>query len=61
MKRFIAGAICSACQSIDRIVLYENKQQRWHQCILCGHTETMPNSDQSTEKHPSEQIKIIQL
>ena len=38
-KRFIAGAICPACSSLDRIFVYSDKHVKIQQCWACGHKE----------------------
>lgn len=46
-KRFIAGAICSKCQVIDRLVVYAVDGVEFCECVQCGHTQ-----QQETEAKP---------
>lgn len=44
-KRFIAGALCPACQQMDKIVMYDEDGIRWRECVSCGFKnklETLP-------------------
>ena len=50
-KRFIAGARCPKCHIEDRIVVYDNDNQSWLECVNCGYqqaqsieAETPPDS-----------------
>ncbi|HEY9033856.1 MAG TPA: YheV family putative zinc ribbon protein [Pseudomonadales bacterium] len=36
-RRFIAGAVCPACEQQDKIVMYDDESgQRWRECVACG-------------------------
>jgi uncharacterized protein len=35
-KRFIAGAVCPACQALDRVVLYAVDGVEFCECVQCG-------------------------
>lgn len=59
-RRFIAGAICPACQALDRTVVEERGDERIRLCIDCGHVERMslasalPRGRLETPKAPTE-------
>jgi len=38
-RRFIAGAKCPACGLEDKIVLYTVGEQKFYECVKCGHKE----------------------
>lgn len=40
-RRFIAGARCSACQSLDRVVVYREGGNQYRACVACGFQEVM--------------------
>jgi len=35
-KRFIAGAICPACNALDKIVNYRDEDKSYRECVACG-------------------------
>ncbi len=43
-KRFIAGARCSQCQAMDRVMLCITRDDEWIECVDCGHTERRPTT-----------------
>ncbi|NQD36224.1 YheV family putative metal-binding protein [Permianibacter sp. IMCC34836] len=38
-RRFIAGAKCPACGLEDKIVMYRINEQKFYECVKCGHKE----------------------
>lgn len=44
MRRFIAGAVCPECRSIDRIVVEAVDRGRQRRCVECGHAEALTES-----------------
>lgn len=38
-RRFIAGAKCPACGLVDKIVMYSIDDQKFYECVKCGHKE----------------------
>jgi uncharacterized metal-binding protein (TIGR02443 family) len=40
-KRFIAGAKCSKCRTLDRVVMYRRAGVQYQECVNCGHQESM--------------------
>lgn len=43
-KRFIAGAVCPACQEIDGIRMWEVDGVPHRDCVHCGYSDTL-NAD----------------
>lgn len=41
MRRFIAGAVCPQCRSVDRIVVEVREADKRRRCVACGHTEAL--------------------
>jgi|GEM_PF-1154155 len=69
-KRFIAGARCSQCQAMDRVMLCITASDEWIECVDCGHQERRPTtvtpkgsfdalSTESTSN--SEPVTVVQL
>lgn len=44
MRRFIAGAVCPQCRSVDRIVVEALEGDRRRRCVACGHTEALSDT-----------------
>ena len=40
-KRFIAGAVCPRCATMDRIVVYQDNDHEVRECVECGYTDSM--------------------
>ncbi len=60
MKRFIAGAVCPICQSMDRTVLFIENKETWRQCIACEYRDRMPENDlEEPAVNQGNPIKII--
>ncbi|CAK9886513.1 MAG: hypothetical protein XXXJIFNMEKO3_02958 [Candidatus Erwinia impunctatus] len=51
-KRFIAGAICPACQHSDTLAYWFQDNRHHAECAHCGHsvTETMEKTPEAFEK-----------
>ena len=50
-RRFIAGAICPACEKQDKIVMYDDEQeQRWRECVSCGFKDKVEDNPQQEVK-----------
>lgn len=48
-KRFIAGAVCTACGVQDRTLMYHADAKVIRECVDCGHTETLDELGQPNE------------
>lgn len=48
-KRFIAGAVCTACGVQDRTLMYNADNKVIKECVACGHTETLDELGQPGE------------
>lgn len=44
MRRFIAGAVCLQCRSVDRIVVEVLGADKRRRCVACGHMEALPEA-----------------
>ncbi len=40
-RRFIAGAVCPRCGEMDRIVMFQDEQGQFRECVSCGFKEKM--------------------
>lgn len=41
MKRFIAGAVCPKCATMDTLVVYTLEGDEFRECVECGFKEKM--------------------
>lgn len=41
-KRFIAGAVCPQCQLTDKIVVYQEADTAYCECVRCGYLQQQP-------------------
>lgn len=69
MRRFIAGAICPDCRSVDRIVVETTDAGRQRRCVQCGFAE--PQADQqapepatrftsrASDATPVQQVRLV--
>ena len=49
-RRFIAGAICPECQLMDKLVMYQQEDQRIRECVQCGFSEVASRSFNSSQE-----------
>ncbi|XID74601.1 YheV family putative zinc ribbon protein [Alkanindiges sp. WGS2144] len=43
-KRFIAGAKCTQCGAMDRVMQLTTTDDEWIECVDCGYTERRPTA-----------------
>jgi hypothetical protein len=48
-KRFIAGAVCSACKKIDVIMVFNDGENDWQLCVECGFKQSVEQITQDYE------------
>lgn len=49
-RRFIAGAVCPACNEMDKIVMYDDELgQRIRECVRCGYQAALDENGNPTE------------
>lgn len=49
-RRFIAGAMCPACEQLDKIVMYDADDKRWRECVACGFKDELTEQPQQELK-----------
>lgn len=49
IKRFIAGAVCPRCATMDRIVVYQEDDGEVRECVECGYTDSMKSVSSPSE------------
>jgi hypothetical protein len=46
-KRFIAGAVCPACEEMDRVQMWDVDGVPHRECVACGYADTLNEQGQS--------------
>ena len=68
-SRFIAGAVCTGCGELDRIIVKEKEGVLFRVCVSCGFSERRPEDVQSPsaglkgrlERPPTTQVNAVRL
>ncbi|WP_166422554.1 YheV family putative zinc ribbon protein [Paraglaciecola sp. 20A4] len=55
-KRFIAGATCPQCKSMDTLMLYFENNVEKMECIKCHYQQTQTNKEVKKASHQSENV-----
>ncbi|MEW6983648.1 YheV family putative zinc ribbon protein [Colwelliaceae bacterium 6471] len=55
-KRFIAGAVCPKCSTMDTMALTKEHGIEKVTCVSCGETMTQPEDHVEKEIRPQEQV-----
>jgi uncharacterized metal-binding protein (TIGR02443 family) len=70
-KRFIAGAVCPKCATMDTVITYSLDDKNWRGCVNCDFNEEMiftpqvreietrVNLDEATKAAQTQIIKIL--
>lgn len=61
-KRFIAGAECPACKSLDTLYLLADELNGAFECVECGHREeppTEPTQIEPVSEPETEAVKFV--
>ncbi|WP_416886585.1 YheV family putative zinc ribbon protein [Marinospirillum sp.] len=69
VKRFIAGAVCPKCATMDRLKAWQENGQQHRECIECGFTDAMsleapselPTRVNQTQADPRDEIQVVKL
>jgi uncharacterized protein len=64
-KRFIAGAVCPKCATMDTVVTFQQDDKEWRACVSCDFREPMIFTPQvrelETRVNLDEQEKAAQI
>ncbi|AMW79877.1 metal-binding protein [Acinetobacter sp. TGL-Y2] len=61
-RRFIAGAKCPKCETMDRIVMLTSGDAEWIECIECSYSENRPTHvEEPTEPAVPDEVGVIQF
>lgn len=48
-KRFVAGVVCPRCSAMDKIVVFNENDKDYRECISCGYKDEMRFESQARE------------
>ncbi|MEY2863363.1 MAG: hypothetical protein RLY58_1070 [Pseudomonadota bacterium] len=64
-KRFIAGAKCTQCNAVDRVMMLITDDDEWIECVDCGYTERRPTEvvtrDPDAEAAAKDSTGVVQF
>ncbi|MEI8650086.1 YheV family putative zinc ribbon protein [Paraglaciecola sp. Hal342] len=55
-KRFIAGATCSQCKSMDTLMLYFENNVEKMECVQCHYQQTQTDKEVTQASRQSENV-----
>lgn len=55
-KRFIAGAVCPQCKSMDTLMLFLRDNVEQVECVTCGYHKTRPQDQVEKVARPNENV-----
>lgn len=55
-KRFIAGAVCPQCKSMDTLMLFFRDNVEQVECVTCGYHKTRPQDEIEQVARPNENV-----
>ncbi len=69
-RRFIAGAVCPRCSTMDSLVVYRVEERDYRECVSCGFQEEMHFKAQVREldtrvnasaEDKREQVQVVKI
>ena len=60
-KRFIAGARCTQCNGLDKVMLLQTINDEWIECVDCGYSERRPTDIVTNSPSKSDEIGVVQF
>ena len=63
-KMFIAGAVCPACNQMDKVFVYQKEGGDVAQCNACGHVQVRPTEAEAraaSESPSNEQEQAVRF
>jgi uncharacterized metal-binding protein (TIGR02443 family) len=60
-KRFIAGAVCPACQAQDTLKMWTQDGTPHRECLSCGYSDTLDERGNSVPKELPTRVNISAL
>lgn len=60
-RRFIAGAKCPKCSTIDSIIMLTTADDEWVECIDCDYSEQRPTTVDDYEEPQQDDVGVVQF
>lgn len=69
-RRFVAGAVCPRCSEMDKLVVYNEDNKDYRECVSCGYKDEMRFPQQArelntrvnnSENDKAEQIQVVKI
>ena len=65
-KRFIAGAVCPRCATMDSVRMYRDDEREYRECVKCGFEDSLridgrqdvPELETRVTEHREEEQKV---
>ncbi len=61
VKRFIAGAVCPACEAMDTIQMWDEDGTPNRHCVACGYADTLDINGNSVPKELPTRVNVSAL
>ncbi|HYQ38903.1 MAG TPA: YheV family putative zinc ribbon protein [Pseudomonas sp.] len=61
VKRFIAGAVCPACEAMDTIQMWNEEGTPHRHCVTCGFADTLDPNGNSVPKELPTRVNVSAL
>lgn len=60
-KRFVAGARCTKCNAMDKVMMLISEHDEWIECVECGYTERRPTEVVTNSPSKPDEIGVVQF
>lgn len=60
-KRFVAGARCTQCNAMDKVMMLISADDEWIECVECGYTERRPTEVVTKSPPKVDEIGVVQF
>ena len=61
VKRFIAGAVCPACEAMDTIQMWDEDGTPNRHCVTCGYADTLDVNGNSIPRELPTRVNVSAL
>lgn len=58
-KQFIAGAVCPACNAMDRVLMWYVDGVPHRECVACGYSDQLDESGQPLDADAPQPLHIV--
>ncbi len=58
-RRFIAGAKCPKCQTMDSVIMLTSGKDEWIECVDCHYSEQRPTHIEAIEQTQPDEVGVV--